>query len=260
MNWRVGVVGSPIAHSLSPQLQIAGLKLVGLEGSSARVELDLEGAEGLKVLATTEFDALSVTSPLKVVASTICDELSEVATRTRSVNSLLQRDGQLLGESTDGLGFANSLSGELGFSLENTHAVVLGAGGAASSIVDALVHHGVASAVVHARNEAKVAELTGRYQNVFSRSLVYRPVDLVVNTLPLRGRDKEAAVLQGIHHETAAVDLSYEPRMTPWRQLYIDAGCRSLNGLPMLAYQAALQMQWWWGVALDGAKLLEVLQ
>ena len=260
MNWRVGVVGSPIAHSLSPQLQIAGLKLAGLEGSSTRVELGLERADELKVLATRKFDALSVTSPLKMVAWAICDELSEVATRTKSVNSLLQRDGKLLGESTDGLGFVNSLSGEMGFSLENTHAVVLGAGGAASSIVDALVHHGVASAVVHARNEAKVAELAGRYRNVFSRSLVYRPVDLVVNALPLSARGEEAAVLQGVHHETVAVDLAYEPRMSLWRQLYIDAGCRTMNGLPMLAYQAALQMQWWWGVGLEGAKLLEVLQ
>jgi shikimate dehydrogenase len=260
MSWRLGVVGSPIAHSLSPQLQLAGLQLAGLEGTSTRVELGLKDAEQLKVIATTTFDALSVTSPLKAVAHELCDELSEVAARTKSVNSLLARDGKLLGESTDGLGFVTSLSGEMGFALENTHAVVLGAGGAASAIVDALVHHGVASAVVLARNEARVEELASRYKNVFSHSLVYRPVDLVVNTLPLEGRGEEAAVLQGVHHETIAVDITYEPRSSPWRQLYDDAGCRSMNGLPMLAYQAALQMQWWWGVTLEGAKLLEVLQ
>jgi shikimate dehydrogenase len=260
MNWRLGVVGSPIEHSLSPQLQVAGLKLAGLEGTSTRVELDLGGADQLKVLATTKFDALSVTSPLKGVAHGLCDELSDVAARTKSVNSLLQRDGQLFGESTDGLGFVNSLRDEMGFAVENIHAVILGAGGAASAIVDALVHHGVASAVVLARNEARVEELSGRYKNVFSRSLVYRPVDLVVNTLPLAGRSEEGAVLQGVHRETVAVDITYEPRNSRWRELYDDAGCRSMNGLPMLAYQAALQMQWWWGVALDGAKLLEMLQ
>jgi shikimate dehydrogenase len=260
MNWRVGVVGSPIAHSLSPQLQTAGLKLAGLEGTSTRVELGLDGTDQLRALATTKFDALSVTRPLKGVAYEICDERSEVAARTKSVNSLVQRDGKLLGESTDGPGFVYSLSQELGFALGNTHVVILGAGGAASAIVDALVRHGIASAVVLARNEAKVDELTGRYRNVFSRSLVYRPVDLVVNTLPLEGRGEEAAVLQGVHNETVAVDLLYEPRTTPWRRLYVDAGCRTMNGLPMLAYQAALQMQWWWGVALEGAKLLEVLQ
>jgi shikimate dehydrogenase len=259
MNWRLGVVGSPIEHSLSPQLQLAGLQLAGLEGTSTRVELGLANADQLKVLATTKFDALSVTSPLKGVAQELCDELSEVATRTKSVNSLLWREGKLFGESTDGLGFVNSLSSEMGFALENIHAVILGAGGAASAIVDALVHQGVASAVVIARNQARVDELAGRYKNVFSQSLVYRPVDLVVNTLPLDARGDEAAVLQGVHHETIAVDITYEPRNSSWRQLYDDAGCRSMNGLPMLAYQAALQMQWWWGVTVDGATLLKAL-
>jgi shikimate 5-dehydrogenase len=55
------------------------------------------------------------------------------------------------------------------------------------------------------------------------------------------------------------VDITYEPRNSSWRQLYDDAGCRSMNGLPMLAYQAALQMQWWWGVTVDGATLLKAL-
>jgi shikimate dehydrogenase len=260
MNWRLGVVGSPIEHSLSPQLQLAGLQLAGLEGTSSRVELALGDADQLKVIATTTFDALSVTSPLKAMAHELCDELSEVAARTKSVNSLLVRDGKLLGESTDGLGFVTSLSDEMGLALENAHAVILGAGGAASAIVDALVHHGVATVVVLARNEARVEELVGRYKNVFAHSLVYRPVDLVVNTLPLEGRGEEAAVLQGVHHETVAVDISYEPRSSLWRQLYDDAGCRSMNGLAMLAYQAALQMQWWWNLTVDGATLLKVLQ
>lgn len=260
MIWRVGVVGSPIEHSLSPRLHERGLKLAGLEGTSTRVEMGLDDADQLKVLATTKFDALSVTSPLKHVAFELCDELSEVATNTQSVNSLLVRDGTLLGASTDGFGFVNALRDEMGFAVENTHAVILGAGGAASAILDALVHRGVASVVVLARNEARAEELSGRYKNVFTKSLVYRPVDVVVNTVPVEGRGNEAAVLQGVHRETVAVDITYSPRNSVWRQLYEDAGCRSMNGLPMLAYQAALQMQWWWGVALEGAKLLEVLQ
>jgi len=260
VNWRVGIAGSPVAHSLSPQLHEAGLRLAGLEGTSTRVEVGLNDAERLRGLITTEFDALSITSPLKHVAYELSEERSDVATRTQSVNSLLRRDGVLYGESTDGEGFINALVAEFGLVVENAHAVVLGAGGAASAIVDALVHHGVASVVIHARNEAKVEALCHRYQDVFSSSLVYRPVDLVVNTVPAAGRGLEAAVLQGVHHETVAVDITYEPRESSWRELYEAAGCRTMNGLAMLAYQAALQMQWWWGVALDGAKLLEVLQ
>ena len=66
-------------------------------------------------------------------------------------------------------------------------------------------------------------------------------------------------MLHGVGPGTVAVDITYEPRVSAWRALYEQAGCRSANGLAMLAYQAALQMQWWWDVAIDGAALLEVI-
>jgi shikimate 5-dehydrogenase len=62
-----------------------------------------------------------------------------------------------------------------------------------------------------------------------------------------------------VHPETIAVDITYEPRRSEWRVRYEDAGCRTMNGLAMLAFQAAIQMEWWWGVSLEGAQLLEVL-
>jgi shikimate dehydrogenase len=222
--------------------------------------LGLDDAQRLSELMLSDFDALSITAPLKHEAFARSEELSDVARRTQSVNSLLMRDGVLYGDSTDGEGFINALRAEFGPVVENAHAVVLGAGGAASAVVDGLVHHGAASVAIHARNEVKVEELSDRYQNVFSSSLVYRPVDLIVNTVPVAGRDLEAAVLQGVHHETVAVDITYDPRVSSWRTLYDDAGCRTMNGLAMLAYQASLQMQWWWGVDVDGAQLLEVLK
>ncbi|HEY5104742.1 MAG TPA: NAD(P)-binding domain-containing protein, partial [Acidimicrobiales bacterium] len=245
--------------SRSPQLQVAGLKLAGLEGNATRVELGLGDADQLRDVLTSRFDALSVTSPLKYAAFECCDELSDVAARTQSVNSMLVRDGKILGASTDGEGFIEALRHEFGSVVGNAHAVILGSGGAASAILDALVDHGVASVVVHGRNEEKIEELTRRYKNVYSSSLVYRPIDLIVNTLPIGGRGNEASVLQGVHHESVAVDITYDPVVSEWRKLYDEVGCRTMNGLAMLAFQAALQMQWWWDVPIEGAKLLEVL-
>ncbi len=259
MTWRLGVVGSPVAHSLSPQLHEAGLRKAGLTGASTRVELSLERAGDLRGLLFNDFDALSVTSPLKHAAFVLCDEVSDVARRTESVNSLRVIDEKMHGVSTDGDGFIHGLEFELGPSVANAHCVVLGAGGAASAIVDALVRYDAASIVVHGRSEAKVEALTRRYTNVHASSLVYRPVDLIVNTVPVTGRSVEAAVLQGVHHDTIAVDITYDPRQTEWRERYSDAGCRTMNGLAMLAFQAALQMQWWWGVEIEGGDLLEVL-
>lgn len=259
MSWRLGVVGSPVAHSLSPQLHEAGLRLVGLSGTSTRIDLPLERAHELGALMA-HYDALSVTSPLKRAAFELCDKRSDAAQRTESVNSLLVRNGTVEGASTDGQGFVESLAHAFGPVMENAHAVVLGAGGAASAIVDALVDHGAASVAVLGRTQAKADDLAARYSNVVSSAIVYRPVDLIVNTVPLAGRVAEAAVLQGVHPGTVAVDITYEPRVSAWRERYEQAGCRTMNGLAMLAFQAAIQMEWWWGVQLEGAALLEVLQ
>jgi shikimate dehydrogenase len=259
MTWRLGVAGSPIEHSLTPQLHEAGLAMAGLEGTSRRVELGAKDRSDLNKLMRKEFDALSITMPLKGVALEICDEVDEVATRTGSVNSLLLRDGKLSGASTDGDGFINALLGQFHTVVEGGHVVVLGAGGAASAIVDALVRAGVASVAVHARNEVKVDALASRYANVYDFSLTYRPVDVIVNATPVEGRLDEVAVLQGVSAQTIAIDITYEPRMSAWRALHERSGCASANGLGMLAYQAALQMQWWWDVPIDGAQLLKAI-
>lgn len=259
MRWRLGIAGSPVSHSLTPQLHDAGLVMAGLKGESRRVELGAKDKTKLNKVMRKEFDGLSITMPLKALALEICDEADEVATRTRTVNSMMMRDGTLHGRSFDGDGFVNAVRGEFDFDLGAAHVVVLGAGGAARGIVDGLVRADVASVAVHGRTESKVEELVSKHQNVYDSALTYRPVDLIVNTTPIDGRIAEAAVMQGVGSHTVAVDIAYEPRISPWRALHDSVGCRTGNGLAMLAYQAALQMQWWWNVPLDAAKLLEVI-
>lgn len=260
MIWRLGVAGYPIEHSLSPALHAAGLRLAGLEGASVRVPLEEDQVDQLRDLLGTSFDALSITMPLKSAAARLCADLDEAASRTGVVNSLLVRDGSIHGACTDGQGFLDSFRAAFGVTVENMHVVVLGAGGAARGIVDALVEAGASSVSVHARNGQKAEALASRHANVFDHTLQFRPVDLIVNTVPAQGRVEEAAVMQGVTPDTIAVDIAYDPRMTAWRSLHDRAGCRNANGLGMLAYQAALQMRWWWDVPVDGAKLLEAVQ
>ncbi len=256
MNWRLGVAGSPIAHSLTPQLHAEGLRQAGLVGTSERLEVTVAEAARLGELLGATFDALSITMPLKSVAAEYCDELDEVAARTGSVNSMLARDGQVLGSSTDGRGLLDALAGELGVEVADRYAVVLGAGGAARAIVDALVAAGVAEVAVHGRTESNVTAITSRYEHVHGFAQSLRPIALIVNTVPTVGRVTEAAVLHGVGPQTVAVDITYEPAMTPWRALHESAGCRTQNGLAMLAYQAALQMRWWFTSDIDAALLL----
>jgi shikimate dehydrogenase len=259
MNWRLGVVGSPISHSLSPRLHAEGLRLAGLEGTSVTVEVQAHEVERLRELITSRFDALSVTMPLKSVAVGLCDHLDEVAARTGVVNSLLKRDGLILGSCTDGRGFVAGVEAQFDVSLAGLNVVMLGAGGAARGIVDALVHAGVGQVLVVGRTKANVDVLTDRYDNVFTYEHQVEKAELLINTTPAATREQTSEVL-AVRAGAMVVDIAYEPSMTPWRSLYEDAGCRTTNGLGMLAYQAALQMTWWWNTPIDGAALLEVLQ
>jgi shikimate dehydrogenase len=259
MNWRLGVAGSPISHSLSPRLHAEGLRLAGLEGTSVTVEVNEDERERLRDLITTQFDALSVTMPLKGVAAGLCDSLDDVATRTGVVNSLLSRDGTIHGACTDGQGFVVATEAQFDVSLAGFNVVVLGAGGAARGIVDALVHAGVGQVMVAGRTKTNVDVQTDRYDNVLAYDSDFNQVDLLINTTPAATRNQNSDV-HGVRLDAIVVDIAYEPLMTPWRSLYEDAGCRTTNGLGMLAYQAALQMTWWWDTPIDGAHLLGVLQ
>lgn len=259
MSWRLGVVGSPIQHSLSPRLHAEGLRLAGLEGVSAAIEVTQDEGERLRDLITTQCDALSVTMPLKNLAVGLCDELDDVAARTGVVNSLLSRDGKVLGACTDGQGFVAATQAQFDVSLSGLNVVVLGAGGAARGIVDALVHADVRKVLVAGRTPSKVNALASLYENVVAYESSRGEADLLINATPAASREMTTEVL-AFRDNAMAVDIAYDPVMTPWRSLYEDAGCRTTNGLGMLAYQAALQMTWWFGTLIDGADLLAVLQ
>ena len=259
MRWRLGVAGYPIGHSLSPALHEEGLRLARLEGSSTRVQLDLDAAGELVDLVAGRFDALSITMPLKGVVGQYCDALDDVATRTGSVNSVLVRGGRVLGSSTDGRGFVGALAGELGVDVEGWTVVVVGAGGAARAIVDALVEAKATLVSVIGRRASNVEAITSRYANVRAASVAPGGADLIVNTVPIEGRANDVAPGLDASPEAVAVDITYEPRVSSWLASYERAGCRTQNGLAMLAYQAALQMRWWWDVDIDASKLLEVI-
>jgi shikimate dehydrogenase len=259
MYWRLGVAGSPITHSLSPRLHQTGLTLAGLEGTSRYYEVGATDVARLGEMLGRDVDALSVTMPLKALAAGLCQELDETARRLGVVSSLLWREDRIWGAATDGPGFVDSLRGEFATSPEGTNVVILGAGGAARAIVDSVVLAGARSVVVLGRSEASVRAVVALHSRVVDHLVPGQSIDLVVNTTPATGRDDSAPVLEGVSAETIAVDITYEPRHSAWLQRHAARGCRHANGLAMLAYQAARQMNWWWHRDLDGARLLEAI-
>ena len=254
-DWSVGVVGYPISHSLSPTLHQRGLDLAGLRGTSTAVPLTIEEFQNFDSLATT-FDALSVTMPLKALFARHCASLSPRAQRLGVVNTIRFGAGGVEGDNVDGEGFVASLRGELGVDVHGTHVLIEGSGGSATAIIDALVEHGAASVNIRSRNVATAEALAARYDVVRVNDGVADAIDLVVTTIPVSSRPDHVDNT-GLSTHTVCVDITYDPRMSSWREHHENAGRRTLNGLAMLAYQAALQMQWWWDVEIDPRALLE---
>ncbi len=259
MRWRLGVVGSPIDHSRSPELHQAGLASVGLTGHSERIDVTLDEVDTFVARMGRDFDAVSVTMPLKAALATRCEWLDESAIRLGVVNSLRWHEGALQGRATDGPGFLNALFGEWHYDVMGRHVVVEGTGGSATAIIDALVHAGVARVSLVGRNDQARHALCAMYSGVVCDDRTDDHVDLVVTTTPAPGRS-DPSMYAGVDHATRAVDITYNEPVSKWMKYYSAEGCAVMNGLPMLAYQAALQMSWWWGVPLDGAALMTVLR
>ena len=257
--WRLGVVGSPIAHSRSPQLHQAGLDALGLQGVSTRIEVALEDAAAFVTRMGRDLDAVSVTMPLKSALAGYCSWRDESAQRLGVINSLRFHEGQLEGRATDGPGFLNALYGEWGFDVAGRHVLIEGSGGSAVALVDAAVHAGADQVTIVARNDEARSRLIASYDGGVSDVVDDRHIDLVVTTTPAPGRAAPRHYA-GVGAATCAVDITYNELVSPWMSHYASIDCRVMNGLPMLAYQAALQMSWWWSQPLDGAALLAVLQ
>lgn len=245
MSWRLGVVGTPIAHSLTPAMHDAALAALGLEGTSRIFDVGRDDEPSLDAMLG-EVDAVSVTMPLKDVMRGRCDEVDDTADRVRAVNTVCWRDGRLLGRSTDGVGFLDAVRADFGLEVAGRTVVVLGAGGAARSIVDACAHAG-AAVVVRARRADAAAALADRYDRVIANPPQVLGVDLVVCAVP-GGADlslPDCHVTLAPH--AVAVDIAYRPARSAWLDEQERAGARTANGLAMLAHQAQHQLEWWFG-------------
>ncbi len=262
----VGVIGSPIAHSLSPLLHNAAFAALGLRTSWHSLAFDVppgQAAEALEAMRRADLSGLSVTMPHKADVVALVDECTEVAQRLNAVNCIVHTEGVLLGTNTDGEGFVASLARGADFTPAGRRCVVIGAGGAARAVVLALAVAGASRVAVLNRTSeraAAAAALAGRAGSVVSpgsRALAEAvgSADLVVNATPFgmagaspAGPDPWLVAPQLLHEGQVAADLVYAPRPTRWLVEAAAAGARSVDGLGMLVHQAAAQLVLWTGL------------
>jgi shikimate dehydrogenase len=249
-----GVIGDPIVHSASPRIHNAAYAALGLDWiyvafrvAPGRAGDALAGAGALGIAG------LNVTMPHKADAARTCDELSAAATRLGAVNTVVVRDGRLVGDSTDGPGFLRALADEE-IDPGGLSVVLFGAGGAARAIAGALGDVGARVTVAARREDAAAsaaALVPGGTAVALDRAdLAIETADIVVNATPLGMREELPPFDVGrLGSSQVVVDTVYEPSETPLLAAARARGARVVNGLGMLVHQAALAFEAFTGVS-----------
>jgi shikimate dehydrogenase len=247
--YRLGVIGDPVAHSLSPALQQPALDLLGIPAIYERwhtVAADVPAR--VESLRAPEVLGANVTVPHKLAVMEFVDEISEPARRAGAVNTIVNRGGKLIGDNTDIHGFGTALSAALGERAPG-NVVILGAGGAARAAVLALEAMQADRITVVNRNQERAERLR---EDLGARLEIEAPderwlrdhlpaTDVVVNATSLGWKSGETPLeLQWLDHlppSSVVFDMTY--RETDLLRAARERGLRAADGLGMLVHQGA---------------------
>lgn len=263
--FHLGLTGHPLGHSLSPKIHAAALKACGLRGDYSLFPIHPDDRQGLAALLARvrrgELHGLNVTIPHKQNVIPFLDELTPTAQAIGAVNTIYRHESKLVGHNTDAAGFLADLKRTLPSVFRPPRsALILGAGGAARSVVYSLLADGW-NATLAARRIEQAEQLASTifntqlsiasFADLHSASADFSRFSLIVNATPLgMSPDVERSPLPKgvmISSTTAIYDLLYNPRQT---RLVSDAlawGCLAVTGLGMLIEQAALAFEVWTG-------------
>lgn len=259
MTTLAAVIGSPVAHSLSPAIHNAAFAATGLDWSYRAEEVPVgEAGRVLAAMRAGVYGGLSVTMPHKDDVARLVDEPSADVVALGAANCVVAvGGGRLRGESTDGPGFVRSLH-DAGVDPAGARCCVLGAGGAARAVVLALARAGAAEVAVVNRTREK-AERAAALAGGSGTVAVEPPstVEILVNATSIgMGADGSSPVAASVLHPGLVVaDLVYHPRRTSLLAAAEVAGATAVDGIGMLVHQAALAFELWTGVAAPVAAM-----
>lgn len=251
------VIGWPIAHSRSPLIHNYWLKQFSIDGSYERIPVEPRTlAEFFARIRGGEIAGCNVTSPHKEAVAPFLDRLLPQAADTGSVNTIYWDKGELVGTSTDGEGFANSVASHLpGFSWQGKKVLVLGAGGSARAIIAGLLPRGARSIAIWNRTEARAHDLSqhfGSRTNTVTWDHITDAAeasDVIINTTTagLAGASPLVFPFARIPKGKVIADIVYVPLLTDFLKDAKAAGHSIVPGLGMLLHQAVPGFEKWFG-------------
>lgn len=260
---RLAVLGSPIAHSLSPAIHRRFAEQLGheidyraLEVPAQRLLAFLYGPDG------SALHGVNLTLPLKELGLAVADELDDTARRSGAVNTLVRlADGRWAGHNTDAEGLARDLR-RLGFQTQGRRIAVLGAGGAARAAVCMLLDAG-AEVILCNRNVERAFALTdafGRPEALTVAREAHQEVHGIINATSAGYAGANAAAPWQFVGAAFAYDLSYGEAAQPFLASYADTDIPVADGLGMLVEQAALAFALWFGEEPSTTQVLSELR
>jgi shikimate dehydrogenase len=268
MKKRLAVIGHPISHSLSPLMH--NYEFQKLELPYEYEAIDVEESELKKVIdmfRSNNFTGCNVTIPYKEKVLPLLDEIDEEAKALGAVNTVVNRNGKLIGYNTDGQGYMNALA-EICPKWYEKKILVIGAGGAARAIYVTLLRSGAASIDLTNRNVTKALKLKedakASNTNVLSISEAEKQLanyEIIINTTPVGMNDNFDVPLQltNINKNTIVSDIIYTPMKTTWLQIGEQKGAKIINGLTMFVNQGALAFEHWTGITPNKERMKQVV-
>lgn len=254
-----GVIGSPIAHSKSPQLHGYWLKRYGIAGHYIPMDVaqsDLE--QVIRALARAGFVGCNVTIPHKEAVLGLADTVTDRAALIGAANTLIfRRDGRIYADNTDGYGFtANLRQNAPDWQPASGPAAVFGAGGAARAVIASLLEIGVPEIRLANRTKARADALRTEFGakvtvlDWVQAGNMLEDAMTVVNTtsLGMVGKPELRVPLDALSSRATVTDLVYAPVHTRLLAEAEAIGCTTVDGLGMLIHQAVPGFERWFGL------------
>ena len=269
------VVANPIKHSISPFIHNSAFEATNTNGVYLAWEVDAaELAETVANIRRYQMYGINLSMPYKEQVIPYLDQLSEEACLIGAVNTVVNREGTLIGYNTDGKGFFKSLPS---FKISRKRLVLLGAGGAAKAILAQAILDGVSQISVFVRSSSmektrpyleKIQNATGFRVDLFAledgQNLQdsITQADLLVNatSVGMDGSSQPIPTSIVLPEKLMVADVIYQPFETPFLKWAKEQGNQSINGLGMLLYQAAEAFELWTGKEMPTDQIWELLK
>jgi len=269
------VVANPIKHSISPFIHNSAFEATNTNGVYLAWEVDeAELAETVANIRRYQMYGINLSMPYKEQVIPYLDQLSEEACLIGAVNTVVNREGTLIGYNTDGKGFFKSLPS---FKISKKRLVLLGAGGAAKAILAQAILDGVSQISVFVRSSSmektrpyleKIQNATGFRVDLFALEDVQdlqdniTQADLLVNatSVGMDGSSQPIPTSIVLPEKLMVADVIYQPFETPFLKWARNQGNQSINGLGMLLYQAAEAFELWTGKEMPTDQIWELLK